>query len=43
MPVELIQDSFYSQSNQAALRESIRQLDEGKVVVTTMDELRAME
>lgn len=43
MPVELVQDPFYSESNMASIRESIRQLDEGKVVVKTLDELRAME
>ena len=43
MPVELVQDPFYSQSNQTALRESLRQIEEGRVVVKTTDELRAME
>ena len=43
MPIELLQDPFYSESNQAALRQSIAQLDAGNVVVKTLDQLRAME
>ncbi len=43
MPIELVQDPFYSESNQARLRHSIQQLDEGMTVTRTMDELRAME
>ena len=43
MPIELLQDSFYSESNQAALRASIAQLDAGRVIVKTADELAAME
>jgi DNA-damage-inducible protein J len=43
MPVELMQDPFYAESNLAVLRQSIQQLDEGKVVIKTLDELRAME
>jgi len=43
MPIELLQDPFYSESNQAALRASIAQIDAGRVVTKTTDELAAME
>ena len=43
MPIELIQDSFYSPSNLAVIRESIQQLDQGTVIVKSFDELQAME
>jgi len=36
-------DPFYSEKNMNALMESIRQLEEGKVVIKTMEELEAME
>ena len=36
-------DPFYSEKNQARLRESIRQLETGQVIVKTMEELDAME
>jgi DNA-damage-inducible protein J len=36
-------DPFYSPSNMAVLRQSIREADEGKFVEKTLDELRAME
>ena len=36
-------DPFYSDSNQNALQESIKQLEEGKVVAKTMEELKEME
>jgi len=36
-------DPFYSEENQAALRRSIQQLNEGKVITKTLDELGAME
>jgi DNA-damage-inducible protein J len=38
-----ISDPFYSEKNQARLRESIAQYKAGKVVVKTMEELEAME
>ncbi|MDR0516595.1 MAG: type II toxin-antitoxin system RelB/DinJ family antitoxin [Fibromonadaceae bacterium] len=38
-----ISDPFYSEKNQARLRESIEQYKAGKVVVKTMEELEAME
>ncbi len=43
IPFELNADPFYSESNLAVLRESIEQLEQGKVVVKTMEELEAME
>ena len=36
-------DLFYSESNQKALAESIKQFESGNTVVKTMDELREME
>ena len=36
-------DRFYSESNMKALRQSIKEAEEGKFVTKTMDELRAME
>ncbi len=36
-------EPFYSAENMRAIDRSIRQLREGKVVVKTMDELKAME
>ena len=36
-------DPFYSEANMAFLRESIAQLDGGKTVVKTMEELERME
>ena len=43
MPIELLQDPFYSESNMAALRESIAQIDRGEVVVKSVEELRLGE
>ena len=43
MPIELVQDHFYSQRNQASLRESIAQLNRGEVVTRTLEELQALE
>jgi len=42
IPFEVSVDPFYSPSNRAALQESIRQLQEGKVVTKTLEELEAM-
>lgn len=43
IPAELCKaDRFYSESNMKALQKSIKQLDEGKVVYKTMEELEAM-
>ena len=44
IPFEIsLADSFYSPANMAALRLSIKEANEGKFVVKTLDELRAME
>ena len=43
IPFEVSVDPFYSNSNLQALDESIKQMQSGKVVVKTMDELEAME
>lgn len=42
IPFEISDDPFYSESNQKALRESIQQLNEGKVIHKTMEELEQM-
>ncbi len=36
-------DPFYSESNMKFLQESIKELEDGNVVVKSMEELRAME
>ena len=41
--IEAPRDPFYSESNMRALDESIKQFDEGKVVVKTMEALEEME
>jgi DNA-damage-inducible protein J len=41
--LSLVSDPFYSPSNMAVLRRSMREADEGKFVAKTLDELRAME
>lgn len=43
IPFDVSIDPFYSESNIKAIKESIKQLEEGKVVVKTMEELEAME
>ena len=43
IPFEVSVDPFYTESNMKALSKSIKQLEEGKVVVKTMEELEAME
>ncbi len=43
IPFDVSIDPFYSDSNQNALQESIKQLEEGKVVAKTMEELNEME
>ena len=43
MPIELVKDLLYSEASLAALHESVRQLDEGKTVTKTMEELQALE
>ncbi len=43
IPFSIVADPFYSQSNMIALRESIEQANQGKVITKTMDELLEME
>ena len=43
IPFEVSIDPFYSESNIKALKESMKELEDGKVVVKTMEELEAME
>lgn len=42
IPFEIAVDPFYSESNIQMLKESINQMETGKFVVKTMDELEAM-
>lgn len=42
IPFEVSIDPFYSESNKKALSKSIKELQEGKVVVKSMEELEAM-
>ena len=43
IPFEVSIDPFYNASNLKSIDESIKQIDQGKVVVKTMEELEAME
>ena len=43
IPFDVSIDPFYSENNMKAIKESIKQLEEGKVVVKTMKDLEAME
>lgn len=43
IPFEVSYDPFFSKANLRKLDESIKQLQEGRVVVKTMEELEAME
>lgn len=43
IPFEISIEPFYSESNTKALRESIDQLNNGKVIFKTMEELEKME
>lgn len=43
IPFAVSYDPFFSKSNLRKLDESIKQLQEGRVVVKTMEELEAME
>ncbi len=43
IPFEVSIDSFYSMSNIKALKESIKELEDGKIVTKTLDELNEME
>ena len=43
LPFEIVaSDSFFSESNMRHLQRSIKQLEEGRVIVKTMDELEEM-
>ena len=43
LPFEIVaSDSFFSESNMRHLQRSIKQIEEGKVIVKTMDELEEM-
>lgn len=43
IPFEVSVDPFYSESNMAAIKHSLEQLEQGKVVMKTFEELEAME
>lgn len=43
IPFDVSIDPFYSESNMKAIEESIKESQEGKVIVKTMEELEAME
>ncbi len=43
IPFDVSIDPFYSKSNMNAIDESIKQLNEQKVIVKTMEELEEME
>lgn len=42
IPFDVSIDPFYSESNMKALSKSIKELEQGKVVVKSMEELEAM-
>ena len=43
IPFDVSIDPFYSERNMKAIEESIKQLEEGKVIRKTVEELEAME
>ncbi len=43
IPFDVSIDPFYSESNMKALSKSIKELEQGKVVVKSIEELEAME
>ena len=43
IPFKIKSDLFYSESNQKALNESIKQFENGKIVIKSLEELKAME
>ncbi|MDR2442719.1 MAG: type II toxin-antitoxin system RelB/DinJ family antitoxin [Deltaproteobacteria bacterium] len=43
IPFEVSVDPFYSERNMAAIDEAARQIEQGKVVVKTLEKLVAME
>lgn len=42
LPFEVSIDPFYSEENMKALRESIKQREQGKIVVKTLEELEQL-
>ena len=42
LPFRPTNDPFYSESNQRALKKSMKELEEGKVVIRSMEELEKM-
>ncbi|MDR0945961.1 MAG: type II toxin-antitoxin system RelB/DinJ family antitoxin [Bifidobacteriaceae bacterium] len=42
IPFQITEDPFYSESNQAWLRDSIAQLESGRVVHKTIEDLESM-
>lgn len=43
IPFEVSVDPFYSENNIKILKDSIKQLEKGEVVVKTLDELKELE
>jgi len=43
IPFKIKSDLFYSESNQKALNESIKQFENGEIVIKSLEELKAME
>ena len=43
IPFDVSIDPFYSESNMQAIKESIKQLKDGKIVVKSIQELKEME
>ena len=43
IPFDVSADPFYSESNMIALDQSIKELEDGKTVTKTLEELEAME
>ena len=42
IPFEVSVDPFYSKANTEALKKSVKQIEEGRTVVKSLDELEAM-
>ncbi|MDO5556073.1 MAG: type II toxin-antitoxin system RelB/DinJ family antitoxin [Clostridia bacterium] len=43
IPFEVSLDPFFSESNIKAIQESVKQLEEGKIIEKTLEELEEME
>lgn len=43
IPFEVSIDPFYSKGNMKAIEDSIKELEEGKIIEKTMEELKEME